>query len=102
MTLTLNVAEQVGADEGEQQHGDGQGAVRQHLSHFGMQEGTGRESRERWKRAGNRKHKRNVINVDKTRTMAAILTPLKYLGSPPAYTIEAGFEVDLIIGSNQR
>lgn len=41
--LTLDVAEQVGANEGEEQHGDGQGAVGQHLPHFGMQEGTERE-----------------------------------------------------------
>lgn len=43
MVLTLNVAEQVRANEGEEQHGDGQGAVGQHLPHFGMQEGTERE-----------------------------------------------------------
>lgn len=39
--LTLDVAEQVGADEGEEEHGDGQGAVGQHLPHFGVQEWAG-------------------------------------------------------------
>lgn len=34
--------------------------------------------------------------------MAAILTLLKYLGPPFAYTIESSFEVDLITGSNQK
>lgn len=46
MILTLDVAEQVGADEGEQQHRDRQGAVRQHLPHFGVQERTEREREE--------------------------------------------------------
>lgn len=40
--------------------------------------------------------------MDKTRTMAAILTLLKYLGLPFAYTIESVFAVDLITGSNQK
>lgn len=44
MILTLNVTENVGANEGEQQHWDRQGAVRQHLPHFGMQERTERET----------------------------------------------------------
>lgn len=43
MILTLNVTENVGADEGEQEHRDRQGAVRQHLPHFGMQERTEKE-----------------------------------------------------------
>lgn len=47
MILTLNVTEKVGANEGEQEHGDRQGAVRQHLPHFGMQEWTEREGEER-------------------------------------------------------
>lgn len=34
--------------------------------------------------------------------MAAILTLLKYLGPPFPYTIESGFEADLITGSNQK
>lgn len=45
--LTLDVAEQVGADEGEEQHGDGQGAVGQHLPHLGVQERTERERERR-------------------------------------------------------
>lgn len=40
--LTLDVTEHIGADEGEEQHGDGQGAVGQHLPHFGVQERTER------------------------------------------------------------
>lgn len=43
MILTLNVTEKVGADEGEHEHWDRQGAVRQHLPHFGMQERTERQ-----------------------------------------------------------
>lgn len=43
MILTLDVTENVGADEGEHEHRDGQGAVREHLPHFGMQERTWRE-----------------------------------------------------------
>lgn len=41
--LTLNVTEKVGADEGEQEHWDRQGTIRQHLPHFGMQERTEKE-----------------------------------------------------------
>lgn len=41
--LTLDVAEQVGANEGEEQHRNGQGTVRQHLPHFGVQKGTEQE-----------------------------------------------------------
>ena len=102
MILTLNIAEQVGADEGEQQHRDRQGAVRQHLPHFGVQERTWKGAREEVSERGERNNKRNTITVDKTRTMAAILTLLKYLGPPFAYTIESSFEVDLITGSNQK
>lgn len=43
MILTFNVTENVGADEGEHEHWDWQGTVRQHLPHFGMQERTWRE-----------------------------------------------------------
>lgn len=40
--------------------------------------------------------------MHKTWTMAAILTPLKQLSLPSAYTIESGFQADLITGSNQK
>lgn len=45
VVLTLNVTEDVGSDEREQEHRNGQGAVRQHLSHFGVQERATRRRR---------------------------------------------------------
>lgn len=39
--LTLNFLEAIGTDEGEGEHGDGQGTVRQGLTHTGVQVGAG-------------------------------------------------------------